>query len=334
MTLESHLHPADRPAIFPTAMADFSKNLFTYFRTSDPALENRDFIVSSASGRFTYGDLDRRSAQIAQSLVASGVKPGDRVAVQTQKCVEFIFLYCACLRVGAVFLPLNPAYTAHEVSYFLRDSQAHTFVAAPERLNELERIARESGVKVVWTLSAKAGSLLRDANERDSSFATVDRSENDLAAILYTSGTTGRSKGAMLSHQNLISNALTLIHEWGFADSDVLIHSLPLFHTHGLFVACHCVLFSGSSMIFNEKFDPSSAIAQFEKGTVLMGVPTFYTRLLEEVSLRSDRLGQMRLFISGSAPLLSETHVAFEQRTKMKILERYGMTETTMLTSN
>jgi malonyl-CoA/methylmalonyl-CoA synthetase len=259
-----------------------------------------------------YADLDRESARIASFLVKSKIRLGDRVAVKVEKCPEFISLYCACLRIGAIFLPLNPSYTTHEIEYFLGDAEPALFISSNA---ELDR-------------------LVDDAKSEGDRFSTIDLDLDSPAAILYTSGTTGRSKGAILTHGNLLSNAQTLVSEWGFSEDDVLIHSLPLFHTHGLFVAVHCCLLSGAKMIFNEKFDPKETISQFEDATVFMGVPTFYTRLLAQKELSRDGTKRMRLFVSGSAPLLASTHAEFEERTGHKILERYGMTETTMLTSN
>ncbi len=244
-------------------------------------------------------------------------------------------LYLACLRAGLVYLPLNSAYQEGEVRYFLENAEPRAVVAQPKSAAWLNPLAARLGIGHVFTLNDRGdGSLTQGARGRDAYFETIERGGGDLAAILYTSGTTGRSKGAMLTHRNLASNATVLHREWGFGPGDLLIHMLPLFHVHGLFVASHCVLMNGTAMRFHARFDARQAIADFATSTVFMGVPTFYTRLLAEPGLTREACARMRLFVSGSAPLLAETHVDFEQRTGQHILERYGMTETGMLTSN
>jgi malonyl-CoA/methylmalonyl-CoA synthetase len=282
-----------------------------------------------------YGDVLRRSARCAAALAASGVKPGDRVAVQVEKSPEALFLYLGAVRAGAAFLPLNTAYTSAEVDYFVGDAKPALLVVDPERRNELAHIAAKHGVARIETLAADgSGSFAELAARRSAAFADVVRRPDDLAAILYTSGTTGRSKGAMLTHQNLRSNAEALVSTWRFGSQDTLIHALPIFHTHGLFVATNVSLMSGAAMILLPKFDAGEVLRLMPKASVLMGVPTFYTRLLDLPGLTRDAAATMRLFISGSAPLLAETHRRFCERTGHAILERYGMTETNMNTSN
>ena len=272
--------------------------------------------------------------RLAAALQALGVAPGDRVAAQVAKSPEALALYGATVAVGAVFLPLNTGYTAAEVDYFVGNATPRVFVGDPADAAALDRVCAAHGAQLMGLSAQGTGSLLDLAAQQDAAFAPVDRAGRDLAAILYTSGTTGRSKGAMLSHDNLLSNARVLADLWRFTTADVLLHALPIFHTHGLFVASNVSLLTGGQMVFLPGFDLDAVLAALPKSTVMMGVPTFYTRLLDDPRLTRDRVGHMRLFISGSAPLLSETHVAFEARTGMRILERYGMTETNMNTSN
>jgi malonyl-CoA/methylmalonyl-CoA synthetase len=275
------------------------------------------------------------SARCAGALVALGVKPGDRVAVQVDKSLEALLLYLATIRAGAVYLPLNTAYTGDELSYFLSDAEPALFVCRPAFQEQAEQIARASGGAKVETLGVHGnGSFWEKVLAADDEFADVARSAGDLAAILYTSGTTGRSKGAMLTHGNLASNAVVLTDYWQFSASDRLLHALPIFHTHGLFVACNVVMLAGASMILLPKFDLDELLRLLPQATTLMGVPTFYTRLLTRADVDHESTQHMRLFISGSAPLTAETHEAFAERTGHAILERYGMTETGMNTSN
>ncbi|MFD1910970.1 malonate--CoA ligase [Halodurantibacterium flavum] len=281
-----------------------------------------------------YSDLARRSAQMAQALVELGVTPGARVAAQIEKSVNGIVLYLATIRAGAVFLPLNTGYTAAEIGYFLNDAEPAVFVCDPAQADALAGVAAEAGARLVTLGAAGDGSLAEAAERASTEFDTVPRGEDDLAALLYTSGTTGRSKGAMLTHGNLLSNARTLCEAWRFSADDVLIHALPIFHTHGLFVAINVAFLSGASMIFLPKFDPLQVLSLMPRATVLMGVPTFYTRLLDQPGLTREACAGMRLFVSGSAPLLEETHHAWSERTGHAILERYGMTETNMTISN
>ncbi|MCP4471893.1 MAG: malonyl-CoA synthase [Gammaproteobacteria bacterium] len=279
---------------------------------------------------WSYAELVALSGQLANLLRAEGVAPGDRIAVQVQKSAEAIALYLATVRAGAVFLPLNNAYTRAEVAYFLEDAEPAVFVCGSERVDEFEGVEAR-----VYSLDGDGGgSLIEAAADQSEAFDSVARGPRDLVAILYTSGTTGLSKGAMLSHDNLLSNALTLVDYWQFDGDDVLLHALPIFHTHGLFVATHIILAVGGSMIFLARFDIDAMIAQLSRATSMMGVPTFYTRLLADARFERELVAHMRLFISGSAPMLAETHIQFEERTGQRILERYGMTETNMNTSN
>jgi len=282
----------------------------------------------------TYGAFFDGAEKMAAALVKSGVQPGDRIAVQAPKSVAMLELYVASVLAGAVFLPLNPAYTAGEVAYFLGDATPRVFVCDPRNLPGLSRVATSCGVSTVWTLAGdETGTLIDARDAQRPGFDAVDRVPTDLAAILYTSGTTGRSKGAMLSHRALASNSETLRTFWRFTDKDVLIHALPIFHTHGLFVATNITLMAGGAMIFLRRFDRDSVMQVMPDATAMMGVPTFYTRLLDSPELGAAARN-MRLFVSGSAPLLAETHAAWKNATGHDILERYGMTETNMNTSN
>lgn len=289
--------------------------------------------LETGDGRVvTMGDVLGGSARLAHALLEAGVKPGDRVAVQVEKTPEALLLYLACVRAGAVFLPLNTAYTTTELAYFLSDAEPRVVVCDPARQEATLGIANGA---VVLTLDAKGqGSLITAMADHPSHFEDVTRGPEDLAAILYTSGTTGRSKGAMLSHENLASNARTLVECWRFTSQDVLLHALPIFHTHGLFVATNVVLISGASMLFLPKFDPAEMFRLLPRATTMMGVPTFYVRLLDDPRLTREATRHMRLFISGSAPLLADTHRGWQEKTGHAILERYGMTETNMNTSN
>jgi len=293
------------------------------------------FIVSPAGQVMTYADAFAQSARLAHLLIAKGVKPGDRVAVQVEKSAQAILLYLACMRAGAVYLPLNTGYTLAELEYFIGDAQPRVVVCDPAKIGGISALARGLGVAHIETLDRNgAGTLTEESRNLPAEFTDVERAGDDLAAILYTSGTTGRSKGAMLTHANLASNADVLKSAWRFTSSDVLLHALPIFHTHGLFVAVNVTLMAGSSMIVLPKFDPDEIFRLMPQATAMMGVPTFYTRLLEDRRLSRDATERMRLFVSGSAPLLAETHREWEQRTGHRILERYGMTETNMITSN
>jgi malonyl-CoA/methylmalonyl-CoA synthetase len=310
-------------------------NLYSLFQTRFPADRSKPLLLLDSGAPVTYGEAHATSARYAAMLAARGLAPGDRVAVQVEKSPEALLLYLACLRAGLVYLPLNPAYQVGEVEYFFENSEPRAVVAQPKSTPWLQPLTAKLGIPHVFTLTDRGdGSLTQAARDFDPRFTTVPRGSDDLAAILYTSGTTGRSKGAMITHRNLASNAAVLHREWGFAPDDVLIHALPLFHVHGLFVACHCVLLNGTAMRFHARFDAAQVLAELATSTVFMGVPTMYTRLIAERGLTREACARMRLFVSGSAPLLAETHAAFEERTGQRILERYGMTETGMLTSN
>ncbi len=288
------------------------------------------FIRCDDGRDYTYGEFWDLSGRLASSLVVYGARRGDRVAVQVEKSVEAIALFWACVRGGFVFLPLNTAYTAHEVSYFLQDAEPAVLVCSPGMVATLTGL---SDAKLV-TLDSEGRGTLADLAREQNAFEDTPTQWDDLAAILYTSGTTGRSKGAMLTQGNLASNALALIDAWKFTADDVLIHALPVYHTHGLFVAMNTVFLSGGTMLYRRSFDAADVLAQLPQATCLMGVPTFYTRLLAQEGLTHEATAHMRLFVSGSAPLLAETHRGFSERTSQAILERYGMTETNMNTSN
>ncbi|PCJ74030.1 MAG: malonyl-CoA synthase [Rhodobacteraceae bacterium] len=293
-----------------------------------------DVFVQGQGGR-TFGAFFANAERYAALLVARGVVPGDRVAVQVNKSLAALELYIGTVMAGAVFLPLNPDYTSSEVAYFLQDATPHLFVVDPLREAEMQSAVDAAAVRDVLTLDSAGGGTLNDAAiTMPAGFHPVPRDADDLAAILYTSGTTGRSKGAMLTHRALASNAETLVNYWRFTPDDVLIHALPIFHTHGLFVATNVVLMVGAAMVFLSKFDLDAIFAAMPTATTLMGVPTFYTRLLDDPRLTKGSTQNMRLFISGSAPLLAQTHTGWTARTGHEILERYGMTETNMNTSN
>lgn len=308
-----------------------SEGLFRQIRAAmpDPATP----FLDTAERRYGYGDLDRLSSAMGHVLRARGVGPGDRVAVQVEKSPQAVFLYLACLRIGAVYLPLNTGYTLHELDYFFGDAEPRVIVCDPARESDVGGLAGAQGAAILTLDQAGRGSLIDAAADRgDLAPAACD--PDDLAALLYTSGTTGRSKGAMLTHRNLVSNALALRATWGFTAADVLLHVLPIYHTHGLFVAINTVLLAGARMLFLPRFDADAVIPALAQASVMMGVPTYYTRLLARADFTADAARSIRLFISGSAPLLEETFAAFEARTGQRILERYGMTETGMSTSN
>ena len=284
---------------------------------------------------WTYGDIERASGRMANLIVALGLKPGDRVAAQVEKTPEALVLYLAAIRAGMVFLPLNPAYQRHELDYFLNDAKPGLLVCRPQLRSLADELAAKAGVPHVLELDDDGrGSLIAAAAPQPDGFRTVGRESTDLAAILYTSGTTGRSKGAMLTHGNLAANARALHACWHFQQGDVLLHMLPTFHVHGLFVACHCVLLNGSAMFFEPKFDAARAMILLPQATVFMGVPTYYVRLLLDPAFGRDTCRNMRLFVAGSAPLLKETFDEFKAKSGRTILERYGMTEGGMFTSN
>ncbi|AMC99474.1 malonate--CoA ligase [Halomonas chromatireducens] len=312
-----------------------SQNLFETFAARMQERGDADFITTRDGRRYSHADALAASGRLAGALAAQGVTPGDRVAVQVDKSPEAILLYLACLRIGGVFLPLNTGYTADEVRYFLADAEPALFVCRPAALEQARAVAGETGCPAVETLGSDGDGSLMEAAQRATPFDAFEpREQNDLAAILYTSGTTGRSKGAMLTHHNLGSNAATLAEAWRFTAEDRLIHALPIFHTHGLFVGCNVTLMAGSSMLFLPSFDADVIFQEMPRGTVLMGVPTFYPRLVADARLTPEATASMRLFVPGSAPLTAETHREFERKSGHAILERYGMTETNMNLSN
>ncbi|MEC9402514.1 malonate--CoA ligase [Roseibium aggregatum] len=292
------------------------------------------FLETLDGGKITYADMFARSAQYAGALQKLGVKAGDRVAVQVEKTPDTLMLYLGTIRAGGVFLPLNTAYTPAEIGYFVGDAEPAVFVCDPARADVLAGTAQKAGARLHTLDQNGEGSLSLLADQMPTDYDNRPREDDDLAAILYTSGTTGRSKGAMLTHGNLASNSQTMVKYWQFTEDDVLLHALPIFHTHGLFVATNCLMMAGGSMLFLPKFDLDQVLAALPKATAMMGVPTFYTRLLASDRFTRDVAAHMRLFISGSAPLSAEVHKEFRERTGHAILERYGMTETNMNTSN
>jgi malonyl-CoA/methylmalonyl-CoA synthetase len=306
-------------------------NLYALLRDHFPEEAEQPCVLIPGGRVIHYDELDQWSARIANALVEAGAKAGDRVAVQVDKCWQALALYLACLRAGLVYLPLNTGYRKAELEYFFGDAEPRVIVCRPESAGFTAALRPEAAV---LTLGQDDGTLLERAQDAASAFATVVSAPSDLAAILYTSGTTGRAKGAMLTHRNLASNALTLVEHWGFTRGDVLLHALPIYHVHGLFVACHCMLLAGSRMLWLSRFDAKEVIEKLPHATVMMGVPTFYTRLLAEETFVRGACETMRLFISGSAPLLAPTFEAFRERAGHAILERYGMSETGIITSN
>jgi malonyl-CoA/methylmalonyl-CoA synthetase len=305
-------------------------NILAHFLDVAASAGDKPFLVEGERTVLSFADLDVRTGQLASRLRALGGQVGDRILVQIDKSAEAVLLYLAALRAGMVFVPLNTAYTAAELAYFLGNAEPAIVVCRPA--DEVAVAGLISSNSLVTLGDDGTGSLLNDIPA--DILPVTHRAASDLAAILYTSGTTGRSKGAMLSHGNLLSNALTLKELWGWSSDDVLLHILPIYHVHGLFVALHGALLAGATVIFHKGFDPAAVIADFARSTVLMGVPTHYTRLTAAPELAPQSCANMRLFISGSAPLLAETHQRFEEKTGQRILERYGMTETGMITSN
>lgn len=312
-----------------------NSNLFAALRAAFPADLDSPAVETDSGLVYTWRDLDRATAMMANLLRALNLPEGSRIAVQVDKSVEAMMLYLATLRAGYVFLPLNTAYQSAEIEYFIGNAEPAVVVCTGRNFGWVSRIAFKAGTMHVFTLNDdRTGSLLERAMHHSDLHEAAKKDRDDVAAILYTSGTTGRSKGAMLTHGNLLSNALVLKDYWHWQPGDVLIHALPIFHVHGLFVAIHGALLNGSKMIWLAKFDPKRVIEAMPRATVFMGVPTLYVRMLAEPSLRREAASHMRLFISGSAPLLIETFNEWEERTGHTILERYGMSETIMLTSN
>lgn len=310
-------------------------NLYSMFKLH--ALSGRDSVaIETAQGRqISFGELDSSSAKIAALLIDRGLQAGDRVTVQIDKSPGGVFLYLACLRAGLVYHPLNTAYQRSELEYFLSDAQPSALVCSGPYLETMRSLAGEQGIAHLFTLDEDgSGSLLDQSQAYSEGFNTVARAADDMAALLYSSGTTGRPKGIMLSHGNLSANALSLVDAWGFSSSDTLLHVLPIFHVHGLFVAINCALMSHCKMLYLPRFDVKTVMQSLTQSTVMMGVPTYYTRLLAQQKFGEEQCTNMRLFISGSAPLLEETFRGFQLRTGHVILERYGMSETGMNTSN
>jgi malonyl-CoA/methylmalonyl-CoA synthetase len=312
-----------------------SNHLYDLFAQRFPADRSKPVIETAAGRVYSYADLDRGSARFAAALAGVGVAKGDRVLVQVEKSPEALLVYLGCLRLGAIFVPLNTAYRARELAYFLADAAPKAFVCAPAACASLQPLAAAHGTAAVLTLDAAGqGTLAEHAAAGGGDLPPAAAGPQDIAAIIYTSGTTGQPKGAMLSHGNLGANGLTLVRQWGFTPADVLLHALPVFHVHGLFVALHCVLLAGARMLFLPAFDAAEVVRLLPRATVMMGVPTYYTRLLAMPAFTAGLCGAMRLFISGSAPLLAETFAAFRARTGHAVLERYGMSEAGMITSN
>ncbi|MEY2622333.1 MAG: Long-chain-fatty-acid--CoA ligase [Pseudomonadota bacterium] len=312
-----------------------NQNIFSALRAAFPADLDQIAVETDHGLHYSWRDLDRASAMVANLLDGLEIPAQSRVAVQVEKSVEALILYLATLRAGHVFLPLNTAYQSAEIEYFIGNAEPAVVVCSGKNHGWVSQIAFKAGTRHVFTLNDdRTGSLLDRAAAQSDRHLPAQRHPDDLAAILYTSGTTGRSKGAMLSHGNLLSNAAILKEYWGWVPGDVLIHALPIFHVHGLFVAIHGAILNGSKMLWHAKFDPKRAIADMTRASVFMGVPTLYVRMLAEPGLTRAAVGKMRLFIAGSAPLLIETFQEWQQRTGHTILERYGMSETIMLTSN
>lgn len=310
-------------------------NLFSYFGRHFSERADQELLTTGQGQRFSYRDVDRLSARLASGLQSLGVARGDRVSVQVEKSPESLCLYLACLRAGFVFHPLNMAYKSAELQYFLENAEPGAVVVDPDNVESHAPLARKAGARHLLTLGRDGGGSLRDlADNASSDFENVTSDRDDLACLLYSSGTTGVPKGIMLSHGNLRSNTEALIAAWGFTSDDRLLHALPIFHVHGLFVANGCVLGSGASMRWLAGFKAGEVVRFLPECSVMMGVPTYYTRLLADPGFSGDAVRRMRLFVSGSAPLLEETFVEFEARTGHRILERYGMTETNMNTSN
>ena len=312
-----------------------NENLFAVLRAAFPADLNATAVETDNGLNYSWRDLERATAMLANLLVSLKLPAGSRIAVQVEKSVEAMLLYLSTLRAGYVFLPLNTAYQSAEMEYFIGNAEPAVVVCSSKNFGWVSKIAFKAGTQNVFTLDDdRTGSLLARAAHCSDKHTVAVKSADDLAAILYTSGTTGRSKGAMLSHGNLLSNALVLKDYWGWKPGDVLIHALPIFHVHGLFVALHGALINGSKMIWCAKFDPQFVTRKMPEATVFMGVPTLYVRLLNEPGLDKNAVRNMRLFVAGSAPLLIETFNEWQARTGHTILERYGMSETAMLTSN
>lgn len=310
-------------------------NAYSFFRRGFAARLAEAFLDADSGERYTYADLERETARVASFLTGLGLARGDRVAAQIDKSPQGLFLYLGCIRAGLCFLPLNTAYQRGELGYFLQDAEPRVVVCRPQTLETFSELAQASGAPKLFTLDENGkGTLAEAVSGAQGSFEEPALGEGDLAVIIYTSGTTGRSKGAMVTHGNLTSNGAVLKECWRFTERDVLLHALPAFHVHGLFVGIHPILFAGAKLIYHRRFDPKAMLAAMPRATAMMGVPTFYVRLLAEPGLTREAVAHMRLFVSGSAPLLLDTFKAWQDRTGHAILERYGMSEAGMITSN
>jgi malonyl-CoA/methylmalonyl-CoA synthetase len=310
------------------------QNLFAQFAIGFADDLRQVSLITPEGDAFSYADAERESARLANYLAASGLRMGDRVTVHAGKSPQAVWLYLACLRGGFVYHPLNPAYQSVELEYFVADARPKLVVCTPERVALFSGLTKEQDCRVVSMDESGAGSLMYESQALPATFETVACNDDTVAVLLYSSGTTGEPKGAMLTHRNLAANTRTLIDAWGFTAADRLLHALPIYHAHGLFVAIGCVFLCGASMIFLPKFDVQTVIRQLADATVMMGIPTFYTRLLRDTKFNRECCASIRLFISGSAPLPAEIHQEFEARTGHAILERYGMTETCMNSAN
>lgn len=321
--------------MFFSFTTDMNHNLYSALRQGFPSDLQQMAVETDQGLAYSWSDLERGSAMLANWIHSLQLPAVSRIAVQAEKSVEVLMLYLACLRSGHVFLPLNPAYQHNEIAYFIGNAEPALVVCTPANFGWISKIAFQAGTRYVVTLDdQRGGSLLERASRHSDVHTPVVSKPDDLAAIIYTSGTTGRSKGAMLSHANLLSNVRVLKDYWGWQSDDVLIHALPVFHVHGLFVAIHGALLNGSKMLWHSRFDPQRVLDDMPRATVLMGVPTFYTRLLALPGLNAQVCAHVRLFISGSAPMLVDTFESWQLRTGHTVLERYGMSETVMLTSN
>jgi malonyl-CoA/methylmalonyl-CoA synthetase len=310
-------------------------NAYGFFRRGFAARLGETFLDVDSGEHYTYADLERETARVASFLTGLGLARGDRVAAQIDKAPQGLFLYLGCIRAGFCFLPLNTAYQRGELGYFLEDAEPRVVVCRPQLLDTFEALGKSAGVPRLFTLDENGMGTLTDAvRSGAAAFDDPTLGEQDLAVIIYTSGTTGRSKGAMVTHGNLTSNGAVLRDYWRFTERDVLLHALPIFHVHGLFVAIHPILLAGARIVFHRRFDPKAVLAALPGATALMGVPTFYVRLLAEPGLTRAAVRHMRLFVSGSAPLLLDTFQGWQARTGHTILERYGMSEAGMITSN
>ncbi len=312
-----------------------SHNIFELFAQRFAAYHDKPFLSTPGEPSYTYADIDERSAAIATVLLSDGAQVGDRVVAQIEKSSDAVALYWACLRSGLVYVPLNTAYTAEEVGYFIGDAEASAFVFSPGKAGKLQPVGDIAGVARMYTLGTRGnGTLAEAASQITPRMTVLNRDPDDVACMLYTSGTTGRSKGAMLTHANLASNGLALHAIWRFQEGDVLLHALPIFHVHGLFVALHCAILNGSNVIFLPNFDTDDVQSYLPSATVMMGVPTHYSRLLADPDFGPDVCESVRLFTSGSAPLSPSVFREFTLRTGHTICERYGMTECGIITSN